>query len=90
MKKGMSREVNPCNASLFRLSFPTLRTSRGIQSAKIVVKELSSGRTIFQVPLSLEKKEIKVDISLLASGVYGYSLEADGILVQTRKLVVVK
>jgi hypothetical protein len=61
-----------------------------VKTAKIILRELASSRTIGQISLSLEQKEVKLDLSQWPSGIYTYTLEANGAIIQTRKLVIVK
>lgn len=58
--------------------------------AKIIFRELATSRTILQVPLSGTERELRLGLGMFPSGIYTYSLEVDGALIQTRKLVVVK
>ena len=62
----------------------------GTKQARLVVYELALGRELRSMALTAEQSRMALQLHELPSGLYGYRLEADGRLLQNRKLALVK
>jgi hypothetical protein len=63
--------------------------SQHFSSAKIIITD-KSGNTIKQITLSNNKGSVNVDAASLSSGTYQYALYADGKLIASKQMIVIK
>ena len=66
------------------------RIPKNCNSAAIMITETGAGKVITVIPVSCNETHVLIESAALASGTYTYSLYVDGVVVDTKQMVLVK